>query len=99
MKKQNEKYVVSKVKAHLRDHSWFIAFAPVDNPRIAIAVLIENKQQKSAADIARIVLDAFFNVENTSHANTLSLRNNDQAPTLDSDEEETVGGEGESDAL
>ncbi len=96
--KQNEKYVASKLKAHLRDHSWFIAFAPVDNPRIAIAVLIENKQQKSAADIARIVLDAFFNVENTpQHPHTPSL-NNGGPPTLDSDEEETVGFDGESDA-
>ncbi len=62
--KQNEKYVASKLKAHLRDHSWFIAFAPVEKPRIAIAVFIENKEQKSAADIARVVLDAFFKIEN-----------------------------------
>ena len=58
--KQNEKYEASKVKAHLRDHSWFIAFAPVDNPQIALAVLIENKTQKTGADIARLVLDGFF---------------------------------------
>jgi penicillin-binding protein 2 len=61
--KQNEKYEVNKVKAHLRDHSWFIAFAPVENPEIAIAVLIENKTTKTGADIARIVLDSFFKLK------------------------------------
>ncbi len=60
--KQNEKYEAHKVKAHLRDHSWFIAFAPVEEPKIAIAVLVENKQHTSGADVARIVLDNFFNV-------------------------------------
>lgn len=58
--KQNEKYDAKRVKAHLRDHSWFIGFAPVEDPRIAIAVLIENKQTKAGADIARVVLDHFF---------------------------------------
>lgn len=64
--KQNEKYESNKVKAHLRDHSWFIAFAPVDKPEIAIAVLIENKLKKSGADIARIVLDSFFNLKSST---------------------------------
>jgi len=62
--KQNEKYEVNKVKDHLRDHSWFIAFAPVNEPKIAICVLIENKHKKSAKEIARIVLDCFFEQEN-----------------------------------
>lgn len=61
--KQNEKYEVSKIKDHLRDHSWFIAFAPVDNPKIAIAVLVENKLKKSGAHVAREILDHYFQVE------------------------------------
>jgi penicillin-binding protein 2 len=60
--KQNEKYEASRVKAHLRDHSWFIGFAPVDNPELAIAILVENKQNKTGADIARVVLDHYFKV-------------------------------------
>src|SRR5262249_36406660 len=39
---QNEKYNEKTVAERLRDHSWFIAFAPADNPRIALAVLVEN---------------------------------------------------------
>ncbi len=61
--KQNEKYEMNKIKAHLRDHSWFIAFAPVDNPMVAIAVLLENRQSKTAAHVARAVLDHYFRVQ------------------------------------
>jgi len=48
-----------------RDHAWFIAFAPVDNPEIAIAVLAEHSGQHggtAAAPIARKVLAHFFGV-------------------------------------
>ncbi len=60
--KQNEKYDESKVAERLRDHSWFIAFAPVDSPRIALAVLVENGGfgARAAAPIARTVLDYFL---------------------------------------
>lgn len=61
--KQNEKYVMQQVKSHLRDHSWFIGFSPVEDPQIAIAVLLENKQTKSGADVAKLVFDSFFDVE------------------------------------
>jgi len=59
---QNEKYVASKVAERLRDHSWFIAFAPADAPRIALAVLVENGGwgASSAAPLARKVLDAYL---------------------------------------
>lgn len=45
-----------------RDHAWFIAFAPVDDPRIALSVLVENGGfgASAAAPIARKVLDAFL---------------------------------------
>ncbi|MBV9316093.1 MAG: penicillin-binding protein 2, partial [Gammaproteobacteria bacterium] len=46
----------------LRDHAWFIAFAPAEAPRIAIAVLAENAGfgSQSAAPIARKVMDAYL---------------------------------------
>lgn len=43
---------------NLRDHSLFIAFAPVDNPKIAIAVVVENSSK--AANIARKVMDYYL---------------------------------------
>ena len=59
---QNEEYDAEKVDKKLRDHALFIAFAPVDNPRIALAVLVENGGggSKVAAPIARKVMDHYF---------------------------------------
>ena len=59
---QNEEYDADKVDKKLHDHALFIAFAPVDNPRIALAVLVENggSGSKAAAPIARKVLDHYF---------------------------------------
>jgi penicillin-binding protein 2 len=60
--KQNEKYDESKVTERLRDHSLYIAFAPLESPKIALAVLVENAGfgARAAAPIARTVLDYFL---------------------------------------
>ena len=44
-----------KVDERLRDHAWFIAYAPADKPTIALAVLVENGGfgAQAAAPIAR----------------------------------------------
>jgi|LauGreDrversion4_2_1035121.scaffolds.fasta_scaffold16029_3 penicillin-binding protein 2 len=42
----------------LKDHSWFIAFAPVENPEVAIAVMVEH--DTAASQVARQLLDAYF---------------------------------------
>jgi penicillin-binding protein 2 len=59
---QNERYVEKNVAERLRDHSWFTAFAPAENPKIAVAVLVENGGfgASAAAPIARKVMDAFL---------------------------------------
>ncbi len=58
---QNEKYNEKELDERLHDHGWFIAFAPADAPRIAVAVIIENgKHGTAAALIARRVLDQFL---------------------------------------
>ncbi|GAB4165096.1 MAG: penicillin-binding protein 2 [Rhodocyclaceae bacterium] len=53
------KYEAGKVGERLRDHALFIAFAPVDRPTLALAVLVENGGfgAQSAAPIARQILD------------------------------------------
>jgi penicillin-binding protein 2 len=60
--KQGEKYDAKKVDERLRDHAWFIAYAPADKPRIALAVLVENGGHGggTAAPIARKVLDYYL---------------------------------------
>ncbi|NBU25591.1 MAG: penicillin-binding protein 2 [Gammaproteobacteria bacterium] len=59
---QDAKYDESAISERLRDHAWFIAFAPVEDPRIAVAVLVENGRSGSgtAAPIARTVMDAYL---------------------------------------
>jgi penicillin-binding protein 2 len=58
---QNEKYKESELDERLHDHGWFIAFAPAEAPKLAVAVLIENgKHGTAAALIARRVLDQFI---------------------------------------
>jgi penicillin-binding protein 2 len=60
--KGGQKYVAGRVGERLRDHSWYIAFAPVDKPRIVLAVMVENGGfgAQSAAPIARQVFDYYL---------------------------------------
>ncbi len=57
--RQNEKYDAAKLEEHKRDHSLYIAFAPVEAPSIVVAVVVENAGFGAAAatPIARRVLD------------------------------------------
>ena len=60
--KQGEKYDASKLREEHRDHALFIAFAPADDPKLALALLVENGGSGSgtAAPIAREVFDWFL---------------------------------------
>ncbi|STR45896.1 penicillin-binding protein 2 [Iodobacter fluviatilis] len=51
------------ISERLRDHSWFIVFAPADKPTIALAVIVENGGfgAQAAAPIARQALDFYLN--------------------------------------
>jgi penicillin-binding protein 2 len=57
--KQNEKYDASKIDERHRDHALYMAFAPAENPQIALAMVVENAGfgAQSAAPIARRVFD------------------------------------------
>jgi len=57
--RQGEKYNAGRVAARNRDHALFIAFAPADDPKIVIAVMVENGGHggSTAAPIARKVID------------------------------------------
>jgi penicillin-binding protein 2 len=59
---KGEKYSEHKVDERLRDHAWYIAYAPADRPRIAVAVLVENGGfgAQAAAPIARQVFDYYL---------------------------------------
>jgi cell division protein FtsI/penicillin-binding protein 2 len=51
-----------KLPREIQDHAWFACYAPVKNPEIALAVLVEHGGHggESAAPVARAILDAFF---------------------------------------
>jgi penicillin-binding protein 2 len=57
--KENEKYVASRMEERFRDHALFTAFAPVEEPRIALAMVVENAGfgSQNAAPIARRIFD------------------------------------------
>jgi penicillin-binding protein 2 len=59
---QNEKYDEKDLAERLRDHALFIAFAPADDPQLAVAVVVENGRSGSgtAAPIARKIFDAWL---------------------------------------
>ena len=60
--KQNEVYDEENTEKKFRDHSLFIGFAPLDDPKIAIAVIVEHagSGSKTAAPIARKLLDYYL---------------------------------------
>ncbi|RMT49076.1 penicillin-binding protein 2 [Pseudomonas syringae] len=64
--KQGEKYDRTKVQERHRDHALFVGFAPADNPKIVVAVMVENGESGSgvAAPVVRQVLDAWLLDEN-----------------------------------
>lgn len=57
---QDEEYDEEEILERQRDHALFIAFAPLDDPRIAVAVVVENGSSGSgvAAPIAKAIMDA-----------------------------------------
>ncbi len=76
---QGEEYDSEALLERQRDHALFVGFAPVDDPQIAVAVVVENGESGSgvAAPVARQVFDAYLN---------------DRAPqNLDSDAPEEEG--------
>jgi len=59
---QNARYNEAAIDERLRDHAWFVAFAPAEAPKIALAVIVENGRSGSgtAAPIARAIMDAYL---------------------------------------
>ncbi len=60
--KQNEKYDAKAISERNRDHALFIAYAPADDPKIALAIVVENGEHggSAAGPIARKVMDYYL---------------------------------------
>ena len=65
---QDEEYNEEEIEERLRDHALFIAFAPLENPQIAVSVIVENGSSGSrvAAPVAKAVIDAYLGVTDAS---------------------------------
>ena len=74
--KQNEKYNAAKVDELHRDHALYTAFAPLESPRIALALVVENAGfgAGAAAPIARRVFDFVLNGQYPSEADIAATR-------------------------
>jgi len=59
---QDEEYESEEVAERMRDHALFVAFAPLEQPRIAVAVIVENGESGSrvAAPVARTVIETYL---------------------------------------
>ena len=59
---EDEEYDEEEIRERLRDHALFVGFAPVDNPKIAVAVIVENGGSGSgtAAPVARALFDSWL---------------------------------------
>ena len=59
---QDQEYEAEDIEERMRDHALFIAFAPLEDPQIAVAVIVENGESGSgtAAPIARIVMEKYL---------------------------------------
>ena len=63
LKDDNDKSEVAKKH---RDHAWFVAFAPIEKPKIAVAVIVEHMGHggSAAAPLAKTIIEAYMNSEN-----------------------------------
>jgi penicillin-binding protein 2 len=82
---QQERYNERDIAERLRDHALFVAFAPAEDPKLAIAVLVENGRSGSgtAAPIARRILDAYLLPPEQATAGTAAA---EPPPVVESEE-------------
>ncbi|MDB9975875.1 penicillin-binding protein 2 [Candidatus Thioglobus sp.] len=68
-----EEYIAENIEEKLRDHALFTGFAPIKDPQVAIAIIVENAGSGSskAAPLARELLDEYF-IKNPVELNTLN---------------------------
>lgn len=76
---QEDTYDEEEIEERLRDHALFISFAPIEDPRIAVAVVIENGSSGSrvAAPIAKAIMDRYLGLD--ADVDIAAASDNDEA--------------------
>jgi penicillin-binding protein 2 len=77
--KGNQTDKANKLPQKLRDHSWFIAFAPADHPTVVLTLFIEHGGEGHATYLARKILDSYFEI-NPLRAPTRDSANDNHEP-------------------
>ena len=74
--RQNEKYNAARLTEYQRDHSLYISYAPADDPKIAVAVIVENAGfgAAAAAPMARRIIDYWLLGNYPSEADMAAMR-------------------------
>ncbi|MEN8213484.1 MAG: penicillin-binding protein 2 [Pseudomonadota bacterium] len=90
--KQNEDYDEKRLAKEKHDHALFVAFAPTDNPRIAVSVIVEHGGHggSTAAPIARRIMDAYLleeSIETEQQATAEEQENLQEAPSEETESE------------
>lgn len=91
--RKGEKYNASTIDERHRDHALFIAYAPADDPKIAIALIVENGGHGGSAGgpIARKVMDYYLLGKLPKAADTVEIKSTAIAPaTPDAIEDENL---------
>jgi penicillin-binding protein 2 len=81
---RNEKYDAKRLDEHQRDHALYIAFAPADDPKIALAIVVENAGfgSDSAAPITRRIFDYWLLKQYPSLEDIASLQSGKGGPPI-----------------
>jgi penicillin-binding protein 2 len=81
---KDQKYDASKLAEHQRDHALYIAYAPAEDPKIAIAMVVENAGwgAEQAAPIARRVLDYWLSGQYPSEEDLAAISKGQAAATI-----------------
>lgn len=82
---ENEQYDADEIRERLRDHALFIGFAPADDPKIAVAVIVENGGggSSTAAPLARKMFDAWLLDMNAGEDKSVAAGQADKEPGSD----------------
>jgi penicillin-binding protein 2 len=73
MKPDGDKDKNKELPKEYRDHAWFVAFAPLEHPRIAVAVLVEHMGHggSAAAPLAKALIEAYMRFQATPQESSL----------------------------